>query len=301
MMVEHPPSAWCTVAELLSQGSAYFDAADLCYGHGFDNSRDEVLHLILYVLGISYHMADQDLLAKTVNADERQRIDALFARRVNERIPVAYLSHQAYFAGLSFYVDERVLIPRSPIAELIEQQFNPWLMPEEVTRILDIGTGSGCIAVAAACAFPQAQVDALDVSAQALAVARINCDKHGVTERVHLLQSDMLDQLPTARYDLIISNPPYVAAPEMDTLPAEYLHEPSCALAAGQDGLQFVTGILQQAGQYLSDGGVLIVEVGNAQAALSARFPQVPFLWLEFARGGQGVFLLTKEQLDHYL
>lgn len=297
---KQPTPASGTVAELLSWGSEYFDAAGLCYGHGFDNAADEVLSLILFGLNLSYRTANDDFLARELSRDEQQHILALLERRVQTRIPAAYITHQAYFAGLEFYVDERVLIPRSPLAELIVEQFTPWIIAEQVHRILDLGTGSACIAIACACAFPQAQVDAVDLSAQALAVAHINRARHQLTARVHLLQSDLFAQvLPTA-YDLIISNPPYVSAAEMATLPQEYRYEPRTGLAAAEDGLQFIVRILQQAGQYLSANGVLIVEAGNTQAALEARFPQAPFLWLEFACGGQGVFLLTKAQLEQY-
>ncbi len=290
------PDPLITVADILAYGEAYLGEHDLYYGHGFDNPWDEALALALHGLKIAYSAADARLLQRKLSDTEKTNILSLFQCRVEQRIPVAYLTQSAYFSDLEFYVDERVLIPRSPIAELIEQQLCPWLVPDKVRRILDLGTGCGCIAIAAACAFPQAQVDAVDTCQDALAVAQINCDKHGVAERVHVIHSDMFSAL-FAKYDLIISNPPYVPPEEIKVLPQEYQYEPHGALAAGADGLLYVASILKEAGQYLTPEGILVVEVGNAQAALEQRFPHLPFLWLEFERGGQGVFLLSLPQL----
>lgn len=238
----------------------------------------------------------QELLLARLTAEEKERILMLFSRRIIQRIPAAYLTGQAWFAGLRFRVDDRVLVPRSPIAELIEAGFQPWLDGDAVTRILDVGTGSGCIAIACAAYLPDALVDAVDISADALEVAQLNVDEHGVAEQVSLYLSDGLDAA-RGPYDLIISNPPYVDAHDMDALAQEFRHEPALGLAAGEDGLDVVSGLLEQAERYLSDGGVLIVEVGASRPALVARYPQLPFLWLEFERGGDDVFLLTADDL----
>lgn len=285
-----------TIADILSYGQDYFTAHNLYYGHGFDNPWDEALALLVHVLNIDYRSADKSLLQRHLTSTEKNNILSLWQQRVQQRIPVAYLIQSAYFAGFKFYVDERVLIPRSPIAELIEQQFCPWLSPDKVKLIADLGTGSACIAIAAAYAFPQATVDAVDNNAAALAVARINCAQHKMVDRIHLINSDMFNKL-LVRYDVIISNPPYVPLAQVQELPQEYQYEPHGALAAGADGLHYVEAILTTARRYLNTDGILVVEVGDAQMALEQRFPLLPFLWLEFERGGHGVFLLRAEQL----
>ena len=239
----------------------------------------------------------QPLLLGRLTAEEKEHIVELLARRISERVPAAYLTGYAWFAGLRFRVDDRVLVPRSPIAELIEGGFEPWLEPEAITRVMDVGTGSGCIAIACAAYLPHVQVDAVDISPDALEVARVNVAEHGVEERVHLYQSNVL-QAARGPYDLIISNPPYVDAHGMDSLPAEFRHEPSLGLAGGEDGLDIVAELIAHAGACLSEDGVLIVEVGASRPALAARYPQLPFVWLEFSRGGDDVFLLRASDLS---
>lgn len=291
-----------TVGEYISRAAARFDAAGLAFGHGTDNALDEAAYLVFAKLGLDHDDAAA-AYARPIAPRERGELDALLARRIDERVPVAYLVQRASFAGLEFYVDERVLVPRSPFAELIEQRFRPWIDPDRVRRALDLGTGSGCIAIALAHAFPQAAVDALDVDEAALAVAAINVKRHRLGQRVRLVLSDFFSALETERaprYDLIVANPPYVDAAELDALPPEYGHEPLPGLAAGRDGLDAVRPILRDAGRFLSADGVLAAEVGASRAALERRFPQVPFLWPELERGGSGVFLLTQAELLEY-
>jgi ribosomal protein L3 glutamine methyltransferase len=269
------------------------------YGHGTDNAVDESAALIFHALNLS-HDAAAAVYGKRVTAAAQQRAEGLIARRIDERIPAVYLTNETWFAGLPFYVDPRVLIPRSALAELIERRFTPWIDPSRVRRVLDVGTGSGCIAVAAAMAFPRARVDAVDISKEALEVARINVQKHRLGRRVRLVESDHfsgLSNISAQTYDIIVSNPPYVGAREMRTLPAEYGHEPRVALAAGDTGLDSVRVLLREAGRYLRPNGLLVVEVGNTEAAVRRAFRDLPFVWLDFERGGGGVFLLTAEQL----
>lgn len=289
-----------SLRDLLRWGMSQFYEANLYYGHGTDNAWDEALALVLSALHLPPDVNPAVLDARLLER-ERAAIVELIQKRAIERLPSAYLTRQAWFCGLSFYVDQRVIIPRSPIAELIEKGFAPWVQPENVERVLDLCTGSGCIAIACAVHMPEIKVDAVDISSQALEVARVNVERHALESQVRLIHSDLFTGVSGQIYDLIVSNPPYVGGTELAALPAEYQHEPKVALAGGGvDGLEIVIRILQQAGQHLSPQGVLIVEVGNSQQALIERFPEAPFIWLEFERGGDGVFLLTAEQLLDY-
>lgn len=276
----------------------------LCYGHGADNPRDEAVFLVLGGLGIPFDAPPERLLEK-ISHEEFLRLEEMLKKRTWERLPVAYLLNKAWFAGLCFFVDERVLVPRSPIAELIQAQFLPWAQPDKVKRILDIGAGSGCIAIACAAAFPEARVDATDNDPQALEVAAVNCERHEQAGRrvnlVHSRQDDLYAELEDGAYDIIVSNPPYVPDNKMVRLPLEYQHEPREALAAGALGVDVIRRILPGAAARLAPGGVLVVETGAAaRDALEEMYPRMPFTWLEFERGGEDVFLLTKEELSAY-
>ncbi len=285
-----------TVGELIARSARRLKRAKLHYGHGTDNAVDEAAALTLHALMLSPVCGPEVMRRRTTLADAR-RVEKLIARRIAERIPAAYLTGRTWFAGLPFDVDPRVLIPRSAIAELIERRFAPWIAANRVTRVLDVGTGSGCIAVACAKAFPRAHVDAVDISTDALDVARINVRRHRLRQRVRLIESDHFSALGKRTYDIIVSNPPYVGARELRSLPAEYRHEPRVALAAGRSGLDSVRVLLSQARRHLRPAGLLAVEVGNTETAVRRAFRDLPFLWLEFERGGGGVFMLTREQL----
>jgi ribosomal protein L3 glutamine methyltransferase len=288
-------AARASVSELIEQGARRLRRARVFFGHGTDNARDESAALVLHALGLSH--TDPAVYARRIGVRGQEQVRALLTRRIEERIPAVYLTGETWFAGLPFYVDPRVLIPRSPIAELIERRFAPWLDARRIGRVLDMGCGSGCIAIACAKALPWAQVDAADISAEALEVAARNVRRHRLGRRVHLVQSDHFSALGAARYDLIVSNPPYVGAREFASLPPEYRHEPALALQSGRAGLDSVRVLLAEARAHLRPGGALVVEVGNTERALERAFPQLPFLWLQFERGGGGVFLLGAEQL----
>ncbi len=288
-----------TIRDLVRWGASRFNEEGLFFGHGTDNALDEAFALVLSALYLEDGIPDGYLEARITDS-EREQVLALFRRRIEERLPAAYLTNLARFAGLNFYVDERVLVPRSPIAELIEAGFEPWLRPEGVGRVLDLCTGSGCIAIGCAYAFPDASVDAVDLSPGALEVTRVNIARHELEERVEAIRSDLFQALRGRRYDLIVSNPPYVSRDEYHRLPAEYRCEPALGLEAGEDGLDLVARILAQAADHLEPDGILVVEVGSSAEVLMTRYPEVPFLWLDFERGGDGVFLLTAEQVSDY-
>jgi ribosomal protein L3 glutamine methyltransferase len=272
-----------------------FAAAALHFGHGTDNAEDEALFLVLHALGWSYDVAEE-LLHEALDEKQVAAVEAMIAERIASRRPAAYLTGRMWFAGHEFIVDDRVLVPRSPLAEIVVDGFQPWLGQRQIRRLLDIGTGSGCIAIAAALACPEAQVDATDMSAGALAVAARNVVLHGLETRVHLYEADLFPATGE-RYDLIISNPPYVPLASWSVLPAEYLAEPREALVADDEGLACVNRILRAANGYLAPDGMLIVEVGEIWPAVAAAYPELPFTWLDFEYGGEGVFLLEARDL----
>ncbi len=292
-----------TIRDFIRWGASQFSQAGLFFGHGSDNALDESLHLVFQVLQLPWDLPESYLDCR-LSASEREKIALLIADRTSSRKPLAYLLNQAWFCELPFYVDERVLVPRSPIAELIAEQFQPWLGEVRVHRVLDLCAGSGCIGIGVAHAFPESQVDLLDISEGALEVANINIDRHELWGRVQTIKSDLFgvfDALPERPlYQLIVSNPPYVDAEDMSDLPEEFTHEPKLGLAAGDDGLDFARTILAQAGDYLDKQGLLVLEVGNSQWALQDEYPEVPFTWPEFAQGGHGVLVLSAEDCRHY-
>ena len=283
-----------TLRDYIRWAVSRFQAEQLFFGHGTDNAWDEARQLVLGALHLPYQINDSYLDCR-LEDDEHQHLQTLLRQRIEERVPTAYLLGEAWFCGLPFIVDERVLVPRSPIAELIEQHFQPWLAVEPA-RILDLCTGSGCIGIACAYEFPEAEVVLGDLSFEALEVANQNIERHGLEERVYTVQGDGFEGLPGQRFDLIVSNPPYVDAEDFADMPAEYQHEPAMGLACGEDGLDLVRRMLAEAADHLSDKGLLIVEVGNSQVHVEALYPEVDFTWLEFERGGHGVFMLAAAQ-----
>jgi ribosomal protein L3 glutamine methyltransferase len=266
--------------------------AGVWFGHGTDNAVDEAAELVFFAAGLRHEDVPAAYATQLTRAQRTEAL-RLIQRRIDERVPAAYLTQRMWFAGYEFHVDDRVLVPRSPIAELIQSEFKPWIEVDSVRRVLDIGTGSGCIGIATALMFPHVEVDAVDVSEEALAVARINVAKYGLDSRVRLVRSDVYAGLQDERYDLILANPPYVGNDELQGLPEEYTREPRLGLHGGDDGLDIVRRILSGALEHLSHAGLLVVEVGNSEETLAQAFPSVPFTWLEFANGGGGVFLLS--------
>lgn len=284
-----------TIQDMMRWAYSYFNASDLYYGHGYDNAWDEAQQLVLAGL---YLPADvpEALYQSRLSFVEKQRLIAMVEERLGARKPVAYLTNSAWFCGAEYYVDERVIVPRSPIGELITNGFKG-IVKNEPQRILDLCTGSGCIAIACAERFPQAEVDAVDLSLDALDVAQINIERHQVEHRVFPISSDLFNDIPQDKYDLIVTNPPYVDEEDLGDMPQEFHHEPELALGSGADGLDLTRRILAQAADYLNDNGVLVCEVGNSMVHLIEQFPSLPFNWIEFQHGGLGVFSLTKEAL----
>jgi ribosomal protein L3 glutamine methyltransferase len=286
-----------TVRDCLRFGISRFNEAQVFFGHGSDNAYDEAAYLILHTLHLPLDQLDPFLDA-ALTQSEVQAILNVFAQRVEKRVPAAYLTNEAWLVGHRFYVDERVIVPRSFIAELLDDQLVPWIDdPEGVTRVLDMCTGSGCLAILAALAFPNAEVDGVDISTDALEVAKRNIADYALPERVNPIRSNLFEKLGDTKYDLIISNPPYVDAPSMAALPPEYRHEPQLALAGGESGLDITRTILKEAAAHLVPGGVLAVEIGHNRAALEEAYPDLPFTWLNVAAGDDFVFLLHREDL----
>ena len=287
-----------TVQDFIRWTSSQLSLSDVFLGHGTDNPIDEAKQLILATLGLSLFIPTEFYSANLTN-DEKQELFDIIQKRISDRVPTPYLTNQAWFCGHSFYIDERVLIPRSPIGELIDNHFQS-LLSQSPQQILDLCTGSGCIGIACAYAFPDAQVDITDISLEALDVAQQNIDLHEMNFRVTPMLSDLFNDIPAKQYDLIVTNPPYVDNEDMDDLPDEFSYEPKLALEAGFDGLDIVKRILSDAINYLSPQGILVCEVGNSWVSLQEQYPQVPFNWLEFERGGLGVFSITREELIQY-
>ena len=290
-------SCLVTLRDFLRYAVGRFNRARLYYGHGCSNAFDEAVYLILSALHLP-HDNLESFLDATLLPSERAGLLALIERRIEERVPVAYLTHEAWLGDFNFYVDERVIIPRSFIAELVLERLYPWIDdPEGISSALDLCTGSGCLAILLAHGFPNAHVDCVDISEDALAVAAINIDNYGLQDAVHPCASDLFDALSGKTYDLIVSNPPYVNAASMEALPGEYLHEPNIALASGQDGLDATRRILSQSAAHLNPEGLLVVEIGHNREALEAAFPDIEFTWLDTEGGSGHVFLLRRDQL----
>ena len=285
------------ISDLVRTTADKFDAAGLFFGHGTLNAIDEAAWLISAVFNVEpeklHEYSDQPM-----TADQLKTLENIVDQRIASRKPLAYLINEAWFCGMKFYVDDRVIVPRSLIGEFILEEFQPWLGERRPGRILDLCTGSACIAIALARQFPGASVDAVDLSSEALEVARINIERHQLQERVHAIQSDLFDALGDEKYDLVVSNPPYVHPDSMQELPAEYLHEPEMALVAEAGGLALVDRILQQAPEYLADDGMLVVEVGESQPAVIQKYPELPLMWLTHSSGEDSVFLLEKSELS---
>ncbi|MFY2845591.1 50S ribosomal protein L3 N(5)-glutamine methyltransferase [Achromobacter ruhlandii] len=286
-----------TLRDLIRYGVSRLNAAQVALGHGSDNAWDETVYLVLHALHLPLDTLEPFLDARVLT-EERNRVLELIDRRVTERVPAAYLTNEAWLRGHRFYVDARVIVPRSPIAELLDEGLSPWVQDAQaVDSVLDMCTGSGCLAILSALAFPYAQVDAVDVSPDALEVARRNVDDYGLGDRLALHQSDLFDSLPERQHDVIVCNPPYVNSGSMDVLPQEYRHEPHLALAGGADGMDLVRRILQAAPRYLSENGVLVLEIGHERDFFEAAFPELSPVWLDTEAASDQLLLLTREQL----
>lgn len=294
--LSYQPEGLESVEDFIRWGGSLFQKAGLVFGHGTDNAFDDAKVLVLHSLSLPWSLADQYCKARLTD-HERHEVTELLRRRIETRKPSAYLIGEAMFAGLTFYVNEHTLVPRSPIAELIAQAYQPWVEPEAVTRVLDLCTGSGCIGIASLQALPNASVDLVDISPQALEVAKRNIARYDLETEARAIESDLFSALAGERYDLIVSNPPYVDQIEMDALPEEFKAEPALGLAAGEDGLDLVRKILAQAADHLTEEGVLIVEVGVSQYYLEQAYPELPFYWFEFEHGGEGVFAINRNEL----
>ncbi|WP_370278553.1 50S ribosomal protein L3 N(5)-glutamine methyltransferase [Pontibacterium sp.] len=285
-----------TIRDYIRWCMSNFGEHDVFFGHGTDNAWDESVHLVLSALHLPWD-TDSTVLDARLTGAEKDRVLKFIEQRVHARMPLPYLTNEAWFAGMPFYVDERVLVPRSPIAELIDNHFAPMLREGPVNRILDLCTGSGCIGIACAYAFPESDVDLADLSEDALDVASINVARHGLESRVIPRHSDLFSALQGEKYDLIVSNPPYVDAEDLASMPEEYGHEPDMALGSGPDGLDITKRILREANDYLTEDGLLVVEVGNSEVHLAEQYPQLPLIWLELEQGGNGVFAISAADL----
>jgi ribosomal protein L3 glutamine methyltransferase len=299
--VESPPitEQLISIRDYVRWAASEFTRQKLVFGHGFASALDEAVYLVLHALALPWDWPREYFDAR-LTREEREQVMATLMLRIKTRQPAAYITREAWFCGLPFFVDERVLVPRSPIAELIERRFSPWIEPERVHRVLDLCTGSGCIAIACQYAFPQAEVCASDISLDALEVAKINRERHDMSDSLELYRADLFDGIPQQRFDLIVSNPPYVDAGEMETLGDEFRAEPRLGLEAGEDGLQLVDRLLREAPAWLEDDGLLVVEVGNSQGAMMDKYPDLPLTWIEFERGGDGVFCIGAAELKRY-
>lgn len=296
-LFQHAAQELRTLRDLLRFAVSRFQAAGLFFGHGNASAWDEAVYLTLHTLHLPLDRLEPFLDA-TLTSPERQQLLDILQQRVEKRLPAAYLTHEAWLGDFKFYVDERVIVPRSFIAELLEEQLDPWVRePDDIETVLDLCTGSGCLAILAALSFPAAQVDAVDISADALAVASRNVHDYQLDDCVNLIQSDAFAALAGRQYDLIISNPPYVDGPSVRALPAEYLCEPELALGSGEDGLDFTRLILKEAKRHLKPGGLLVVEIGHNREVLEAAYPNLPFTWLDTRAGNQYVFMLREEEL----
>ena len=285
-----------SMTDFMRWGASQFVQADLSYSHGLSSPLDEAVYLVLRSLNLPVDTPDVYWNSK-LTTNEKHTVISTLRKRIEDRIPAAYIMKEGWFAGLQFYVDERVLVPRSPIAEMVETQFTPWVNPDEVETVLDLCTGSGCIGIACAYAFPMANIDLADISQDALDVATINVEKHDAQQRVSVIQSDLFQGLKDKKYDFIVSNPPYVDAEDISDMSAEFQHEPELGLSSGVDGLECTRQILKQAADHLTDDGILVLEVGNSQYALVDEYPELPFEWVDFERGGDGVFVISRSQL----